>query len=177
MTVSYWCGGLGSSRLRSSPRRRVQMFTDFPPTRMRLYRWMSSAFTIRLGFTINVCFADRKRAVIKWIATASPIPVYSSGQPVAPCFCSAHSPTSGLLTTSSVGTSESRKRFHSPAIGALRAALRPAAEARADQQAALMVGRDQQGPTCQHRAGENQPGRPQRRRPPCSGSPARRQAR
>ena len=105
------------------------MFTDFPPTRMRLYRWMSSAFTIRLGFTISVCFAGRKRAVIKWIATASPIPVYSSGQPVAPCFCAPHSPTSGLLTTSSVGTSESRKRFHSPAIGALSAVLRPAAEA------------------------------------------------
>src|SRR5690349_15816293 len=70
---------------------------------------------MRLCFTINVCFAVLNRLVIRWIATASPIPVYSSGQtPVG----LVQGPTSGLLSTRMVATSESRNRFHKAETGA-----------------------------------------------------------
>src|ERR1017187_8194166 len=82
---------------------------------------MSSALTMRLCLTISVCFADLNRLVTKCKATASPMPVYSSGQgdpsdamrgevPSVAGGLGLHAPTSGLLNTRSVGTSDSRHR-------------------------------------------------------------------
>src|SRR6185312_4619214 len=77
---------------------------------------------MRLCFTINGLFRASNRFEIRLMATASPIPVYSSGQFAASALApetlvaaglAMHSPaTEGLLTTSTVGTSESRNRFH-----------------------------------------------------------------
>src|ERR1022692_2339814 len=83
---------------------------------------MSSALTMRLCLTMSVCFADLNRLVTKCKATASPMPVYSSGQgdpsdaimrgevPSAAGGLGLHAPTSGLLNTRSVGTSDSKNR-------------------------------------------------------------------
>src|SRR3954453_5383187 len=78
---------------------------------------------MRLCFTSRVLPRASNKFETRLIATASPIPVYSSGHGVslaaaaletfttAGCV-STHSPTSGLLTTSTVELSELRKRSH-----------------------------------------------------------------